>query len=153
MFFAETRRKRKVMVRGDGRPGPADTLAHTSTPATEMDFTLPVPPPLTPHYAFYGVLVALGIADAAGIVVVGRCRSIGWVWGCRGRGGILDFESRLRALGVGGGGTKFDGMIVGREELVGKEEDEGVRVDTDWSNIPAFNSMDVSSDWDWIFCA
>ncbi|KAF9033329.1 hypothetical protein BJ165DRAFT_756550 [Panaeolus papilionaceus] len=86
--------------------------------------------------------------------VVGCCRSIGWGWGKgEGRRYILGVVSRLGTLGIGGGCRKLCGMRVGREEVAGKEKDEGVRVDTDWSHVPAFmiNTRDVSIDWDWIF--
>ncbi|KAF9033359.1 hypothetical protein BJ165DRAFT_1616067 [Panaeolus papilionaceus] len=112
-----------------------------SPPATAMDLTPPVSPPSTPSATFQGRLAPLAVGDDAGIVVVGHCRSIGWIWGCRGgRGGILDFESRL-----GGAWRRGCGMREGVDEVVGKEEDEGVRVDIDWSDVPAFNTIDVSS--------
>ncbi|KAF9031172.1 hypothetical protein BJ165DRAFT_1410412 [Panaeolus papilionaceus] len=113
------------------------------TLARVMDLTPPVSVPSTHYAAFHGVLVVLSIADAPGNVVVGCYRGIGW-------GDISDVVSRLGRIGVGGGGGKMGGMREGVDEVVGKEEDEGVRVDIDWSDIPAFNIIDVSSDWDWI---
>ncbi|KAF9034255.1 hypothetical protein BJ165DRAFT_1534083 [Panaeolus papilionaceus] len=74
--------------------------------AQAMDLTPPGAPTLTLHAAFHGHLLALGVVDDPGKVVVGGGRSIGW-------GGLIpEMLSHLDAIEVGYGGRKKDGMLL-----------------------------------------
>ncbi|KAF9033325.1 hypothetical protein BJ165DRAFT_1515375 [Panaeolus papilionaceus] len=116
-----------------------------STPARAIDLTLPVSPPLTSTAAFLAfwwswisamrqktsLLELVGVLGGFGLQ-----RKEGWYFGC---------WSRLGRIGVGGEGRKLGDMRVGREEVVGKVGKKKTMADTDWSDIPAFNTTDISS--------
>ncbi|KAF9053471.1 hypothetical protein BJ165DRAFT_1524166 [Panaeolus papilionaceus] len=100
------------------------TIIAAEPPTTNVDrivLTPPIRQTTTPDAAFQGLLLALGVADAAAVDIVGRPRSIVWRWGT---GDILDFEScRDR---VGGYGTQQDTTEIGE----GDRKNDGVSLST-----------------------
>ncbi|KAF9033331.1 hypothetical protein BJ165DRAFT_756569 [Panaeolus papilionaceus] len=67
----------------------AQTLAHKSSQAATMVLTPPIERASAPYDAFKGTLLALGVSDASGNVVVKCRRSFGWGCDLSKRGAIF----------------------------------------------------------------